>query len=184
MFRAYVGLDARTNDEMRAECHLIVNSLSSSRKQTAAALPQVYNRFHKYLSKICGQPSLTMPEKFSTGCSRRITSACENDGASEEALYSPALSVAPQRTAILGGSAARAIVSRCLNPQHSIQHRPRILPWTTATIRPSSRAQERFNQPPFDIAEFPSFSDALILHFLYIENTFPRFMPNHFPAWP
>jgi hypothetical protein len=26
------GLDARTNDEMRAECHLIVKSLSSSRK--------------------------------------------------------------------------------------------------------------------------------------------------------
>jgi hypothetical protein len=30
---SYVGLDARTNDKMRAECHLIVNSLSSSRKQ-------------------------------------------------------------------------------------------------------------------------------------------------------
>src|SRR4029077_1630248 len=30
-------LDARTNDEMRAECHLIVNSLSRSRKQTTAA---------------------------------------------------------------------------------------------------------------------------------------------------
>jgi hypothetical protein len=35
-------------------------------------LPQVYNRFHKYLSQMCVQPSLTMPEKFSTGYSRRI----------------------------------------------------------------------------------------------------------------
>jgi hypothetical protein len=52
---------------------------------------------------------------------------------------------------------------RAQDPQDSIQHRLRILPWTTSTIGTSLRSQERFYQLPLGIAEFPSSSHALLL---------------------
>jgi len=34
------------------------------------------------------------------------------------------------------------------NPQHAVQHRPRVVPWTASVIRSSRRTQDRLNQFP------------------------------------
>jgi hypothetical protein len=52
---------------------------------------------------------------------------------------------------------------RAQNPQDSIEHRVRILPWTTTTIGTSLRSQDWFYQLPLGIAELPSSPQTLLL---------------------
>src|SRR5262252_4575443 len=59
------------------------------------------------------------------------------------------------------------------DPQDSVEHRSRVLPGTTSTIRASLRSQDRFDELPLGIAEFPSSSHALLLPaFLPAENSY------------
>ena len=58
------------------------------------------------------------------------------------------------------------------DPQDSVENRLRVLPRTTSTIGASLRSQDRFNQLPLGIAEFPSSSHASFLTaFLRPENS-------------
>ena len=58
------------------------------------------------------------------------------------------------------------------HPQDSVEHGSRVLPRTTATVRTALGPQERFDQFPLGIAEFPSSSHALLLPaFLPAENS-------------
>ena len=59
------------------------------------------------------------------------------------------------------------------DPQDSVEHPSRVLPGTTSTIRTSLRSQDRFDELPLGIAEFPSSSHALLLPaFLPAENNY------------
>jgi hypothetical protein len=49
------------------------------------------------------------------------------------------------------------------HPQNSVEHRSRVLPRTTSTVGAPLRSQDRFDQLPLGIAEFPSSSHALLL---------------------
>src|SRR3984893_7853386 len=49
------------------------------------------------------------------------------------------------------------------HPENSVEHGSRIRPRTTSTVRASLRSQDRFDQLPLGIAEFPSSSHALLL---------------------
>jgi len=42
------------------------------------------------------------------------------------------------------------------NPQHTVQHRPRVVPRATAVVRPPRRAKNRFHQLPLFISQFPA----------------------------
>src|SRR5271168_4982522 len=58
------------------------------------------------------------------------------------------------------------------HPQDSVEHGSRVLPRATATVRAALGPQERFDQFPLGIAEFPSSSHALLLPaFLPAENS-------------
>jgi hypothetical protein len=57
------------------------------------------------------------------------------------------------------------------DPQDSVENRSRFLPRTTSTIGAPLRSQDRFNQLPLSIAEFPSSSHALFLTAFYPENS-------------
>ncbi len=61
---------------------------------------------------------------------------------------------------------------RAQDPQDSVEHGSRVLPRTTATVGAPSGPQNRFDQFPLGIAEFPSSSHALLLPvFLHAENS-------------
>src|SRR5215469_18941065 len=49
------------------------------------------------------------------------------------------------------------------HPQNPIEHCLRVLPWATASIGTPLGPQNRFNQHPLGIAEFPSSSHALLV---------------------
>ena len=57
------------------------------------------------------------------------------------------------------------------DPEDSVENRSRFLPRTTSTIGAPLRSQDRFNQLPLSIAEFPSSSHALFLTAFYPENS-------------
>ena len=58
------------------------------------------------------------------------------------------------------------------DPQDSVEHSSRVLPGAASAIGASLRSQDRFDQLPLGIAEFPSSSHALLLSaFLPAENS-------------
>jgi hypothetical protein len=58
------------------------------------------------------------------------------------------------------------------DPQDPVEDGSGVLPRTTSTIGASLRSQDRFDQLPLGIAEFPSSSHALLLPvFLHAENS-------------
>ena len=62
---------------------------------------------------------------------------------------------------------------RTQDPQDSVEYRPRVLPGATATVGPSFRSQDWFDEFPLGIADFPSSAHALLLPvFLPTENSY------------
>ena len=75
-----IRIDARGEEaEFRAMPITEANAVNSviekfREKYGAKDVKKYYNWSHKYLSRICMQPRRTMPKKFSTWYSQRITS--------------------------------------------------------------------------------------------------------------
>ena len=42
------------------------------------------------------------------------------------------------------------------NPEHAVQHRPRIVPWAATVVLTPRRAQQRFHQSPLFVCQFPT----------------------------
>jgi hypothetical protein len=53
--------------------------------------------------------------------------------------------------------------ARAQHPEDPIHYRSRVLPRPTSTIRPPFRSQDRFDQFPLGIAQFPASAHALLL---------------------